>query len=147
MTVEYERTVEIAAPAEAVWPVMSDIERWPAWTASVSEAELLDDGGLRPGQRARLRQPRLPAAIWTVDEVEPGRTFGWRSHAAGLHSRGEHTVEPTGTQTSRVVLRLSHSGALAGLARIVYGGLIRRYVGFEADGLKREAESRWTTSS
>jgi uncharacterized membrane protein len=144
MKVEYEHAVEIGAPAHAVWPVMSDVERWPEWTASVSQAHLLDDGGLRPGQRARLRQPRLPVAVWTVDEVVPGRNFAWHSRAVGLRSRGEHTVEPTGGQTCRAVLRLTHEGVLAGLVRIVYGRLIRQYVGFEADGLKRQAERQIT---
>jgi uncharacterized membrane protein len=145
MKVEYERTIEIAAPAEQVWDVMSDVERWPQWTASVNSAQLLDGGGLWPGQRARLRQPRLPVAIWTVEQVEHGRTFSWRSDAPGLTSLGEHTVEPNEADSSRVVVRLTHSGVLAGPARFVYGGLIRRYVRFEAEGLKRAVEATWTT--
>ena len=143
MSVEYERTIEIAAPADRVWEVMSDVERWPDWTESVSGVELLDGGGLRPGQRARVRQPRLPVAIWTVQQVQPGRAFTWRSDATGLGSLGEHAVESLGAGSSRVLLRLTHSGALAGPARLVYGGLIRRYVRFEAEGLKRAVESKW----
>jgi hypothetical protein len=142
MKVEYEHTIDIAAEADVVWDVMSDVERWPEWTASVRGAQLLDSGGLRPGQRARLRQPRLPVAIWTVDRIEHGRTFAWSSDAAGLRSVGEHTVEPKDPGSSRVVLRLTHSGALAGPVRVIWGGLIRRYVRFEAEGLKRAAEAR-----
>ena len=52
----------------------------------------------------------------------------WSSDATGLRSVGEHTVEAGGADTSRVVLRLAHSGALAGLVRFLCGGLIRRYV-------------------
>jgi uncharacterized membrane protein len=144
MDVEYEQTIEIAAHADLVWDVMSDVERWPEWTPSVRGAQLLDGGGLWPGQRARLRQPRLPVAIWTVEQVEHGRTFAWRSEAAGLRSVGEHTVEARDADSSRVVLRLTHSGVLAGPVRFVYGGLIRRYVRFEAEGLKRAAEAKGT---
>lgn len=142
MNVTYEHAIEVAARADVVWDVMSDVERWPEWTASVRAAQLLDGGGLRPGQRARLRQPRLPVAIWTVDRIDHGRTFAWSSDAAGLRSVGEHTVEPKDAASSRVVLRLTHSGALAGPVRVICGGLIRRYVRFEAEGLKRAAEVR-----
>jgi uncharacterized membrane protein len=141
MAVEYEQTIEIGAPADRVWAVLSDVERWPDWNQSVTGAQLLDGGGLRTGQRARLRQPRLPVAVWTVGTIEPGQTFAWHSDAAGLRSLGEHTVEPQGPGASRVLLRLTHSGALAGLVRLVYGGLIRRYVRLEAEGLKRAAET------
>jgi uncharacterized membrane protein len=142
MNVEYEQTIDIAAEADLVWDVMSNVEHWPEWTPSVLAVQLLGGGGLWPGQRARLRQPRLPVAIWTVERVEHGRTFAWRSDATCLSSVGEHTVEPKDADSSRVVLRLTHSGALAGPVRFLYGGLIRRYVRFEAEGLKREAEAR-----
>jgi uncharacterized membrane protein len=142
MKVEYEQTIDIAAQADVVWDVMSDVERWPEWTPSVRGAQLLDGGGLRPGQRARIRQPRLPVAIWTVERIEHGRTFAWSSDAAGLRSVGEHTIEAKDNDSSRVVLRLTHSGALAGPVRVLYGGLIRRYVRFEAEGLKRASEAR-----
>ncbi|HST85096.1 MAG TPA: SRPBCC family protein [Kineosporiaceae bacterium] len=141
MNVEYERRIDIAAQADRVWGVLSDVERWPQWTASVNGAQLLDAGGLWPGQRARLRQPRLPVTIWTVEQVEHGRMFSWRAEAPGLRSLAEHTVEPKGADSSRIVVRLTHSGILAGPARLIYGGMIRRYLRFEAEGLKRAAET------
>ena len=141
MNVEYERSVDIAAQADRVWDVLSDVERWPEWTPSVNGAQLLDAGGLWPGQRARVRQPRIPVTIWTVEQVEHGRMFSWRAQTPGLRSLAEHTVEPNGADSSRMVMRLTHSGILAGPARLIYGGLIRRYLGFEAEGLKRAAEA------
>lgn len=141
MDVEYEQVIDIQAPADAVWEVLSAVERWPDWTASVHSAQLLDGGGLRPGQRARLRQPGLPVAVWTVERVEHGRTFTWRSDVTGLSSVGEHTVETVGPASSRVVLRLVHRGVLTAVVRLLYARLIRRYVRLEAEGLKRECES------
>ena len=31
----FERSVEIAVPAEQAYAVYADVERWPEWTASV----------------------------------------------------------------------------------------------------------------
>ena len=60
---EIERTIDIAAPPDKVWAVMSDVERWPEWTASVTTVELFDNRPFEVGARALVLQPRLPAAV------------------------------------------------------------------------------------
>jgi len=87
---DIKRVIDIAAPQERVWAVMSDVECWPEWTRSVKSVERLDPGPLGVRSRARVRQPRFPAAIWTVTALEPGRYFEWQSPALGLLSVGGH---------------------------------------------------------
>jgi uncharacterized membrane protein len=139
--VDVERAIEIAAPPERVWAVMSDVERWPEWTASVTSVERLDGGPFSVGSRARIRQPRLPVAIWTVTVLEPGRYFEWQADTPGLRSVGRHGVEASGEQGSRATLSISWSGPLAPLIRLLLGNLSRRYVELEAQGLKRRGEA------
>lgn len=134
-----ERIVEIAAPREKVWTVMTDVERWPEWTASVTSVELLDGTPLVVGSRARIRQPRLPVVVWTA--IEAGRHFEWRNVGPGLTSIASHRVEAVGAEAARVVLSFGWSGWLAPLIRLVYGDLSRRYVETEAEGLKRRCEA------
>ncbi len=125
---DIERVIDIAAPQERVWAIMADVERWPEWTRSAKSVERLDRGPLAVRSRARVRQPRFPAAIWTVTALEPGRSFEWRSPAPGLLSVGGHRVEAVGEHASRVTLSLTWSGPLAPVMRLLFGKLSRRYV-------------------
>jgi carbon monoxide dehydrogenase subunit G len=137
----YEETVEVAAPPEVVWAVLSDVEGWPRWTESMSSVELVTPGPLRVGSVAKVKQPKLPVATFVVDGYDEGRSFSWTASGAGVSSTGDHRVEPTATG-SRVTVVLHQSGALSGFVGLAYAKLIRRYVRMEAEGLKREAESR-----
>ena len=136
-----QQMIEIRAVPARVWGVMIDVERWPEWTSSVSSVELLNGGPLRVGSRVRIRQPRLPVAVWTVTLIEPERYFEWRSAAAGLTSVAGHRLEPLSGQSSRVLLSVDWTGLLAPLINLIYGGLSRRYIATEAEGLKRRCEA------
>ncbi len=139
----YEESIDIDAPPADVWRVLADLERWPEWTPSMREVRPLSgdggEGGLTVGGKVRVRQPKLPTVTWTVDEVEPGRSFSWRSDSPGMASRAEHRIEPTGAG-SHVVLVLEQTGPFAGVTGLFYARLIRRYVRAEAEGLKKRAE-------
>lgn len=135
-----EERIDIAAPAERVWAVMSDVERWPTWTPTVASLDVLGPRPFSVGSRARIRQPRLPTAVWTVTLLEPPRYFEWRNRSPGILSVAGHRVEPTGAGTSRVTLTFGWSGWLAPVIRLVYGKLGRQYVRTEAESLKRRCE-------
>ncbi|HEX7745925.1 MAG TPA: SRPBCC family protein [Micromonosporaceae bacterium] len=133
-------TTMIAAPVAAVWKVLLDVERWPDWTPTVTSARWLDPGGMRPGARVRLTQPKLGTAVWTVTDVQPGRSFVWIRRSPGVATLGDHVLTdgPGGTS---VTLGIEHSGPLAGLARLLTDRLTRRYVETEAHSLKAHCEA------
>jgi uncharacterized membrane protein len=139
--VEFDISVDIAAPPELVWAVMSDAERWHEWTASVRGIRLLDQGPLRVGSRALIRQPRFPPAVWKVTELEPGRSFTWKTGMPGMWAYGRHSVAPA-PGGSRANLHLHHEGPLGQLLARLTRDITNRYLAFEAAGLKKRSEER-----
>ncbi len=87
---DHELTIDIDADAARVWEILSDVERWPEWTPTVTSVERLDRRPFGVGSRFRIRQPKLPTAVWTVTTLEPGCYFEWRNVSPGLTSVGGH---------------------------------------------------------
>jgi uncharacterized protein YndB with AHSA1/START domain len=141
---EFSIAVDIAAPPERVWAVLSDVERWSEWTPSVTRIERLDHGPLVVGSRARIRQPGLLPATWEVTELRDGHDFTWVTRSPGVRVAGRHGVEPS-PQGSRATLSVQFSGALARLVARVTRRLNERYLALEAQGLaRRSAQPEWS---
>jgi uncharacterized membrane protein len=134
--------VAVSAPPEVVWSVYSDVERWPAWTRSVTSVEPLDGGGLEPGRRFRIRQPRLPVLTWQVTEVRPGRSWRWTARSPGAVTEAWHEVAPDGEAAAVVTLGVDQRGPLGVVAALLVRRLTQRYLGMEAEGLKQASEER-----
>ncbi len=136
----FEATQDVAAPADRVFAVYADVEGWPAWTESVTSVELLDPGPLRVGSRARIRQPRLPVAVWQVTELEPGARFSWVARGPGVRTTGIHAVRATGAGSAEVTATLLQEGLLGPVVGLLTGSLTRRYLDTELRGLKAHCE-------
>jgi uncharacterized membrane protein len=138
---ELSRSIDIQASPDVVWGVWGDVERWPEWTASVSRIERLEPGPLAIGHRARVRQPKLPTAVWQVTKLEVGRGFEWVSASPGARVTGYHWIEPQG-DGSRVKLGIVFAGPIARLVGWLTRSLSERYLELEANGLKARTERR-----
>lgn len=141
MTPDFIRRFDVASPPARVFEVMTDIERWHEWTASVTSIRKLDPGPLRVGSRVLIRQPRFPPALWTATEVEPGKGFTWVSRAPALRVFARHFVEPR-AGGSHVTLSLRYEGLFGRLMARMTRGITERYLDMEAEGLTRRAASR-----
>jgi hypothetical protein len=137
----FATTVEIQATPSEIWPVMSDVERWSEWTASITSVVRTSPGPMAVGSTARVKQPRLATADFVVTDWQPGRGFDWVTKNAAVTALGRHWIAPAVTG-SHVTLAVEFSGPLAWLIAVVYGGLTTRYVRMEAEGLKRRVEGR-----
>lgn len=136
----YEISVDIDAPGDRVWEVMTDVERWHEWTASITSIERLDGGGaLRVGTRARIRQPKFPPAVWEVTKVEPGKSFTWVSRAPGMLVTGSHIVIPKG-RSSQAILKVVYEGVVGKIFGRATKGITEHYIALESAGLKKRSE-------
>ncbi len=138
MNVDY--AISIAAPRAVVWDILTDVERWPEWTASMRGVQYVDADRLTLGGHVRIKQPGMPALVWEVTALVPQESFAWVARSSGLTTVGLHqlTLRPSGDVTVR--LGLEQSGPLAWLAGLLSARRTRRYVQMEADGLKRRSE-------
>jgi carbon monoxide dehydrogenase subunit G len=134
MTRLFTTAHRIAAPPHKVWEVLFDVARWPEWTPTVDSVERVDAGPFRVGSRAKVRQPRLPQAVWEVTDVVDGRSFTWEATGPGLRTIARHEVVADGTG-SRVTLSIEQTGPMAAVAALVWRGLTQRYIETEAASL------------
>jgi uncharacterized membrane protein len=140
MRTSFSVSIDIAASPDRVWSIMSDVERWPEWTPSVTSVKRLDDGPLAVGRRASIRQPKLLPATWQVIALEPGRSFTWTTRAPGVLVTANHGVVPI-AGGARATLAIAYTGPLGPLLAWLTRGINDRYLGLEAAGLKRRSES------
>lgn len=130
----------IDASPQQVWEVLFDVVRWPDWTPTIRSVERLDDGVFRVGSRARVRQPKLPAATWQVSDVVDGRSFTWEASGPGMRTVARHEVVADGSG-AKVTLSIDQGGPLGAVAALVWRGLTQRYIETEAESLDRRVAS------
>jgi uncharacterized protein YndB with AHSA1/START domain len=137
-----ERIIDIDATPATVWRIMTDVQRWPEWTASVRRVERLDAGDLATGSRARLWiKGSMTASTWTVTRIAPGASFSWESRILpGVTSIADHEIAPRDGGV-RVTLRVSMRGPLAGVAARALNRVSNENLDLESQGLKRAAEA------
>ena len=135
--------IEITAPADKVWAILTDLSRFPEWNPFIREArgEVREGAQLSvyinpPGGKGMTFKPR-------VKRVDPGRELRWlgRLLFPGL-ADGEHIFEISelGEGSIRFVQREQFSGLLVPL---LWGSMATSTrQGFEAmnAALKRRAE-------
>ncbi|WP_323099574.1 SRPBCC family protein [Intrasporangium sp. YIM S08009] len=128
------RSQHVAAPAAAVWDVVSDLRRWPEWATSIGKVEAPEQ--LSPGSTARY----LPAARWAAElhgrtapplrvvDVETGRRLVVEQPNPVGAMRVEWTVEAAGEAACTVTQRVTCTGPLSPLVvRGVAGPLARQW--------------------
>jgi Polyketide cyclase / dehydrase and lipid transport len=135
----WENTVRIDAQAQRVWDLTIDVTAWPSFTPTVTKLDRLDDGPMRVGSSARIKQPGQTAAVWTVTSLVPGREFAWQTKRMGVTMTGSHVVEGTASGC-RNTLAIELTGPGARPFGLLFGALMRKAIATENAALKTKAQ-------
>jgi len=117
---EIRTEIEINAPVNEVWSILTDFKRHAEWNPFIREitGELREGAQLQvnlgpPGKRAMQFKP-------IVQLVEPQKAFRWLGHLffSGLFD-GEHIfeLETAGKNATRFIQREKFNGLLVGFFR------------------------------
>jgi ribosome-associated toxin RatA of RatAB toxin-antitoxin module len=143
---KFSVTTEIAAAPNLVWVIVRDVERWPEWTPTVTSVQRLDTKLLTVGARIKIKQPKLPTAIWQVTEFDDAkRSFTWTTQSPGIKVIARHWVEEVGLagqDTCRVTLSIEFRGIFGPLMARVTRSLNEQYLQLEAAGLTEAATNK-----
>jgi uncharacterized protein YndB with AHSA1/START domain len=141
--VRSKREIDIAAPPEVVWDVLTDLEQWPRWNPAVKSMSF--EGPLAPGSEFRWKAG--PGTIVsTLERVEPPRVVAWRGRTMSIKALHEWRLAPSNGGT-RVETEETYSGLLARLFRSQLQKTLDRALEEGLEHLKREAERRAATAS
>jgi uncharacterized membrane protein len=137
----FHKSIDIAAPAQRMWEVLSDIEGWPQRIDTVDSVELLTPAPITTGSRVRLKQPKLPEGTWDITVWDAPSFFEWTQRTGGTTSVAGHRVEALEEGRARLTLTLDMRGLLIPIIALFYKKLTNDYMHLEAEGMKRAAES------
>jgi hypothetical protein len=134
-------TIQIDAPADAVWAVLTDLDRYPEWNPLFREAS----GQVAAGNRITLRtvlpaNGRLMTVKPMISIAEPGAELRWAAGLPGLIG-GEHSFVLTPADGgTRLMQSETFRGLLVGFAG---KNLARFEASYRAlnEALKKRAEA------
>lgn len=142
---ELDSTIEINAPAETVWQILTDFSRFPEWNPFMRRAS----GEVKPGAQLQVYlQPSNASGMTfrpTVLKAEPSRELRWLGSlfVRGLFD-GEHVlkIEPLDPNRVRFTQHENFSGILAPLILSFIGKDTVRGFSEMNQALKARAEEK-----
>jgi uncharacterized protein YndB with AHSA1/START domain len=130
--------IQIAAPPETVWAVLSDLSAWPTWNSGVRSMSF--EGRLEPGSRFRWKSGAA-SLVSTLQTVEAPHEIGWTGQTMGIHAVHVFHFEPMdgGTLASSAE---SFRGLIPSVLTRYSRGVLQRGIDGILASLKAEAERR-----
>lgn len=137
----FEKSVEIDAPRQRVWDVLSDIEAWPRIVRLVEVAEVVTPPPLMIGGTVRLREHKLPEGLWDVTAWDAPVSFELTQRAGGVTTVALHRVDALGDDRSRLTLTLEMRGLMVALIGVFFRKATRNHLDQQAEDIKHAAEA------
>jgi uncharacterized protein YndB with AHSA1/START domain len=130
--------IDIAAPPEVVWDVLTEFDRWPDWNPDVKSMSYT--GPLEPGSQFRWKAG--PGTIVsTLQQVEPARLISWTGRTMSINAVHVWRLEPRAGGTW-VRTEESYTGLLARVFRGPIRKTLEKALREGLQHLKAEAERR-----
>ena len=135
-----EHTETTTASADAVWEVVSDVERWGSWNPGYREARL--DGDLRPGAPGGVVLANGMRRPFSVVEAIPTRSLVIGASGMGMTQRFGHTIEALPEGGARVSMAATMDGPLTPILSRIFGRIMAGYYPTAVRQLVATAEGR-----
>jgi hypothetical protein len=130
--------IEIGAAPEAVWEVLTSLERWPSWNPDVKSMSV--EGPVDEGTVFRWKAG--PGTIEsTIRRVEPPRLIAWTGKTLGIKAIHFWHLEPRNSGT-RVRSEESYEGLVTRVLRGPLQKTLDKALGDGLQYLKTEVERR-----
>ena len=130
--------IDIAAPPQAVWEVLTRFDNWPNWNPDVKSMAF--EGPLAPGSTFRWKAG--PGTIVSkLDRVEPPRYISWHGKTLTIDAYHEWWLEPRDGGT-HVRTEETFSGLLASILRGPLQKTLDKSFAAGVERLKTETERR-----
>lgn len=128
----------IAAPADLVWSVLTDLDGWVRWNPDVTRMEW--SGGLEPGAEFRWKAGGM-SIVSRIREVVPSRRIVWTGRTMGIRAVHVWIIEP---KEDGVLVRTEESfeGLVATLLAVPLRRMLPRSLAAGLDALADECEGR-----
>lgn len=133
-------TLDMEAPIDTVWALTMDIESWPEISPTMTSVRRLDDGPIRVGSQALVKQPAQRPTTWTVTGLEAPTLFEWTARVLGVTVTASHVLEAT-SSGCRNTLSVEMSGRGSRLLAAIAGRQIRQAITLENEGFRAAATS------
>lgn len=145
MSFVIDRVVDIDAPADVVWEVITDLPRYGEWNPFVLECQ----SSLKPGEPIVMKV-QIGSSTQKADEViqdcRPKTHLSYHMKPVppgALSSYRSHDIEPLGETRSRYCSHFELKGWLMFLVRGLMGSKLEAGFAGMTDGIKSRAEQVW----
>ena len=142
MKKEIRTSIEINAPAEKVWEILTDFENFSSWNPFVTKAKGVPKAGEKIHIEVQIPGASLQKFKPEILKANENRELRWVGTAPVKTFRGEHffIVEPIGKDKCRFIHGELFSGWLVRLIWFLQGGKIERGYELMNKALKEKAE-------
>lgn len=136
--------IEIAAPSERVWEILTDLERYPDWNPFTQKVESTLELGAEVHLYTRLRSERLVHRVEYVTAHVPGERICWGMTMGArivLAAERRQILTPLDAARTRYLSDDRISGMLTPIVMAFWGAAMQRGFDAVAAALKKRAES------